>query len=54
MYSIEAYSLCLIQTELAIVRKKSDLTRAKHVILTVQVCGDMNKHISFIHRLLLL
>lgn len=50
MYTVEAYSLCMIQTELAIVRKKSDITSAKYVILTVQVRGgDVNKQISFIH-----
>lgn len=31
-----------------------NLTSAKHVILTVQVHGDVNKHISFIHWLQLL
>lgn len=50
MYIMEAFALCMIQTELAIVRKKSDITSAKHIILTMQVHGgDMSNHISFIH-----
>lgn len=56
MYIMEDYSLCIIQMEQAIVSKKmwQQLISAEHIILTLQVYNDSNKHISFIHWLQLL